>query len=173
MNIIGVLIKNISGYDTLIWIAGFINIIIFFNIRKITNKVHKALYPQKNMALTKMIELNIPKKSDENNDIVNRLNSLFDEEKKGDRLYGIYISLTSIFPLMGIAGTVLALLMIKDFSSASLSTNFTFALTSTFWGVVWGGICKVLEGFIEPKIYRNNEDLRIIRDILKVGGSFE
>lgn len=138
------------------------------------------MHPKKNIPLITMLEQHVSGLSDEVNSEqeidIKRLDDLFEKESKVKRNYSMFISLTSIFPLMGIAGTVLALLTVHDFTAELIKNNFLSALTSTFWGVVWGGVCKVFEGFIEPLISKNTSELEIIRQILKkkkVGESFE
>lgn len=171
MNFIEIIMQNIMGYDALIWVVAIINLVLYIKIKSNTNEINKELHPKKNIPLSTMLEVYISQNSkgsiDKERIEIKKLDKLFEKEDKAKKFFSIFISITSIFPLMGIAGTVLALLMVQDFSSEIVVNNFSSALTSTLWGVVWGGICKICEGFIEPLLSQNNEELRIIRQILK------
>lgn len=64
-----------------------------------------------------------------------------------------YLVLTTIFPLLGILGTVCGLLQMKsDFSQ--VYTAFLLALSSTFYGLVAAIISKVGEGLFSSDIDR-------------------
>ena len=64
-----------------------------------------------------------------------------------------YSILTTIFPLLGILGTVCALLQVRgDFSN--VKGGFMLALSSTFWGLVAAIVSKAGEGFFSPDIDR-------------------
>lgn len=67
--------------------------------------------------------------------------------------YSAYYTLISIFPLLGMYGTVKSLLML-DFSTsealANAQTNFFDALTSTVWGIIFSIIFKILYALIAP-----------------------
>ena len=180
MKVLILILNNIIGYDGLIFIVGAINLKIYYKIKSTNSKSNEMLYTKNNIPLIYMLELhldNIKNKIDMKNNIdFKKLEELFENERVVNKNYSIFISITSIFPLMGIAGTVLALLTVSEFTSELISQNFLSALTSTFWGVVWGGVFKVLEGFISPMVVKNSSDIDIIRNTLKnkkVGGSFE
>ncbi len=56
----------------------------------------------------------------------------------------IFVNVTSLFPLLGILGTVWSLLnMIND--GANFDSGFYAALTSTLWGLVFAIIFKAVE----------------------------
>lgn len=77
-------------------------------------------------------------------------------------LYGIFINLISIFPLLGMLGTVTALLNLNfEEMNNELVDNFFSALTSTFWGAVFGMIFKVLDAIPNYYVESNNESYRI------------
>jgi len=49
-------------------------------------------------------------------------------------------------PLLGTLGTVVALIVTTGSSGGeALKADFMYALTSTFWGLVWAVLCKLLE----------------------------
>jgi len=69
--------------------------------------------------------------------------------------YSLFEKIASIFPMLGILGTVLALLpMVNDIEN--MQNNFFIALTSTGWGVffaiIFAGIC---DAFLSPRMEEN------------------
>ena len=86
--------------------------------------------------------------------------------------HNVFITLISFFPLLGMLGTVIALLRL-DISAAddSVKNNFFNALTSTAWGIVFSLVFKGLNALIETdiddfidkseKIIEENEDLTV------------
>lgn len=67
--------------------------------------------------------------------------------------YTIFITLISIFPLLGMLGTVLALLEL-DMSgeTEALKANFFQALDTTMWGIIFAVVFKVINSFFQPFI---------------------
>lgn len=65
--------------------------------------------------------------------------------------YTAFLTCITLFPLLGMLGTVMSLVML-DFSDAqgliSARSNFFVALTSTAWGIIFAIIFKVLNVFI-------------------------
>lgn len=67
--------------------------------------------------------------------------------------YTVFITLISVFPLLGMLGTVIALLGL-DLSgdTESLKANFFQALDTTMWGIVFAVIFKIVNAFFQPFI---------------------
>lgn len=83
----------------------------------------------------------------------------------------LFITIISIFPLLGLFGTVKALLSIdfsNDFSNdlANAQANFFDALTSTAWGIIFAIIFKVVNSVIAPFMERlfDTEEKRLTRN---------
>lgn len=89
---------------------------------------------------------------------VDRVDRIFDSYRKMNTEYTLFITLISIFPLLGMLGTVLALLGL-DMSSAeaisSAKNNFFGALTSTAWGIIFAIAFKI----VNAKFFADAEDL--------------
>ena len=89
---------------------------------------------------------------------VDRVDRIFDSYRKINTRYTLFITLISIFPLLGMLGTVLALLGL-DMSSAeaisSAKNNFFGALTSTAWGIIFAVGFKI----VNAKLFPDVEDL--------------
>ena len=78
-----------------------------------------------------------------------------------NQFYALFANFTAIFPLLGMLGTVKALVMLAP----SLSVNggdveqFFHALTSTAWGIIFAVAFKVLDSFISVRVESNNKEL--------------
>ena len=70
-----------------------------------------------------------------------------------DILYTLAITLISLFPLLGMFGTVKALLEL-DMSQemSALKEHFFSALTSTAWGIIFSVIFKIINSLFQPYI---------------------
>ena len=73
------------------------------------------------------------------------------DRRRLNRWYTMFLTLISIFPLLGMFGTVAALLNL-DFSDPagsidSVKTDFFKALTSTAWGIVFSVVFKLINSW--------------------------
>lgn len=75
--------------------------------------------------------------------------------------YTFYANITSIFPLLGIFGTVCSLVDLS--STGDISANFATALDTTIFGLIWAMFFKVLDSLISSKLDRalDEADYRI------------
>ena len=74
------------------------------------------------------------------------INELFSLREHMNSLYAYYTSITSIFPLLGMFGTVVSLIPMVDKMGEQSTGLFFTALTSTFWGILSAIICKIWNG---------------------------
>ncbi|MDE6777473.1 MAG: MotA/TolQ/ExbB proton channel family protein, partial [Oscillospiraceae bacterium] len=70
--------------------------------------------------------------------------------------YSLFVNAIAIFPLLGMLGTVFALLKLSS-GSDMLINNFYGALTSTWWGLVFAVIFKILDAFVSAKVEANEK----------------
>ena len=77
---------------------------------------------------------------------------MINERRKVNFFYSMYNNITSIFPLMGILGTVISLISMVNKSSEQIQDNFMLALTSTLWGIIFAIIFKALNGYLSSVI---------------------
>ncbi|MBR4201872.1 MAG: hypothetical protein IKQ91_11515 [Oscillospiraceae bacterium] len=70
-------------------------------------------------------------------------------------IYEVFVTGITIFPLLGMYGTVKALLSL-DFTNDLAGAQFKFfdALTSTAWGIIFAVIFKLLNAFVQPFMER-------------------
>lgn len=150
---IQILIQNLLGYDIIIFFAAFINLLLFIKIKNGLGQIEihfkQTTFLQNELLMNRL-------KTKQYDSSIRKLHGVLDQftdiKHKLDHTSGFYISLTSIFPLLGILGTVIALLSLTDFSNDIVSVNFSLALTSTFWGILFGAISKFGEGFFASKL---------------------
>lgn len=71
-----------------------------------------------------------------------------------NKLYTLFVTLISIFPLLGMLGTVFGLLGL-DLTAGDMNNirdNFFIALTSTAWGIIFSVIFKVIHAWFADYI---------------------
>lgn len=77
-------------------------------------------------------------------------------------LHRVFLTILSIFPLLGMLGTVFGLLGL-DLTNGDMSNirdNFFIALTSTAWGIIFSVFFKIFDALL-------NEDVEDINDSIK------
>lgn len=84
--------------------------------------------------------------------------------------YSVFLTIISLFPLLGMFGTVAALITL-DMSSGvtdEMQSNFFSALTSTAWGIIFSVLFKGINAFFQPyienQIERARKQLHILGD---------
>ncbi|WP_303805150.1 MotA/TolQ/ExbB proton channel family protein [Ruminococcus flavefaciens] len=98
---------------------------------------------------------------------------IYESYKKLNFVYTLFITLISVFPLLGMLGTVSALLGIDMSSSEAISSakdSFFYALSSTFLGIICAIVFKLLNA---AKLY-DIEDiaqrlLKVIKNLRQEG----
>ena len=72
--------------------------------------------------------------------------------------YTLFVTFISIFPILGMLGTVTALLGLDlsgESAAASARTGFFNALTSTAWGIIFAVIFKIVNAVISQSVENN------------------
>ncbi len=159
MELIKAIFGNILGLD------GFIIIIILLNIfvagsmtRKISNRAEDAMRKVVYKPIDDIVEQIGKTSKDEKLDL-HKLKSTIEKQQAW---YQIFISVTSIMPLLGILGTVVSLLNVTALEETVIQANFLTALSSTFWGIVGAIICRVYEGTLTPVVERNQDNFDLL-----------
>lgn len=107
------------------------------------------------------------------NKMVNREFALWKKEKYYSKHiyhcltvgYTMFVTIISIFPLLGMFGTVTALLGLDLSATASESAKASFfnALTSTTWGIIFSVIFKVINALFASSVENN---IQLITDLI-------
>ena len=154
-NLLSVIFMNLWGFDLIIFLTaaftGFIYYLLFKSADRLYKKMHLTVYVPDGEASRKDADREIAslKKSD-----------VAEMRNNTGKLYSLFVNLTGIFPLLGILGTVISLLgMVSDMTD--ISSNFYGALTSTFWGLVFAIVFKILDGVISATIEDNEKTVQL------------
>ena len=76
-----------------------------------------------------------------------------------NQYYALYYNITTMFPLMGMLGTVISLIpMVNSLGTESTGLFFS-ALTSTFWGIVAALIFRLSDASVSYKIEDNEKHM--------------
>lgn len=138
--------------NKIIFIVAIVNVIIFVLTIISEKMIDKLLYRKGNSARKW-----IPDMGWDNNKIV----SLQREYQIMISLYTWYTNITAIFPLLGILGTVAAL--IKEFDDIEgLTGNFMVALSTTFWGILFAILFKGIDAVVSGPMERIIEDTNYV-----------
>ncbi len=162
MSVWKVIWQNLFGFDILIFLTAALNAVFYYFARKLTlnlySQLHKIVFIPSHTEDPEKLAQEL-RKIDEGSIVALRKNS--------EAFYTIFANVTSIFPLLGILGTVVSLLpMVADM--ADMTQNFFAALTSTFWGLVFAIIFKLLDGFLSSRIEDNDKNVTLLLDRRKL-----
>lgn len=153
-SLVGIFIGNLWKFDIIIFVLAFINFWCFVAVRSVTNKLHKKMYytifvpahRTQNPQLSEVCDI-------DETDIISL-------RKRSGVLYNIFSTLTSLFTMLGILGTVISLIPLVD-NMDSIKANFFVALTSTFWGLVFAVIYKILDASVSGRIDDNEKTVAL------------
>jgi len=155
---LAIIVKNLWGYDLLILLLALVN---GFYVYPRAVQASKALRDQ--LQPTIYIPINVLLKEFKGNQEerydLHKIKALKDKEV-------VYMnrltSILAIFPLMGILGTIISLLRMVNLTNGDVIFNFTTALTSTFWGLVFAILFKGLTTSLFSRNEQNSEDFELL-----------
>lgn len=157
-DVIEVIKSNLFGFDKIIFIAALINTAVYCAAKIYTDKLHRKLHKA----------VYVPYRRKDPEAVAEELKRIDEEDvadlrTNSEHWYAIFMNITAIFPLLGILGTVVSLLpMVSDMTN--MQTNFFSALTSTFWGLVFAIIFKLLDGFLSSRIEDNDKSVNLFME---------
>ena len=156
MSVFQVIAQNLLGFDLIIFVAAALNGVCYYFARKNANRLYRKLH---------MIVF-IPSRRSDPESVSKAIRDIDEEQvvamrKRSESLYSVFVNVTSIFPLLGILGTVVSLLPMV-FELSDMQTNFFAALTSTFWGLVFAILFKLLDGFLSSRVADNDKAVDLL-----------
>ena len=166
MSVFQVILENLLGFDLIIFVAAALNGACYYLARKNANALSRKLH----------VTVYVPSRRIDPDSVVKTIRSIDEEKivamrKRSESLYAVFVNVTAIFPLLGILGTVVSLLpMVSELSD--MQTNFFAALTSTFWGLVFAILFKLLDGFLSSRMEDNDKAVNLLlerRELLDEG----
>lgn len=146
---------NLIGYDGLIIIAGIFNGFLAYQLKKQTSLLYEQLNPTVYMPIEQVL-LKVHKEKTIDLHLIRQL------KEKETKLVNLYGSITNLFPLMGILGTIISLIRLVTFSGSEIMINFSTALTSTFWGLIGAIVFKAIGGIVQSQVDTNEEMITIL-----------
>lgn len=162
---IGNILGNLLGYDALIIILAIFNVVfVIKRLKTVTNTLKKKLQTTVYLPIEMLLNL-VETKNNKNID----LHELQELRERELLYYHFFSTVNSIFPLLGILGTIIGLLRMVGMESQLVMSNFTLALTSTFWGLIFSIIFKAVDGVIAPSFYQNQENLQLLFERMDEG----
>lgn len=142
------------GNEIIIAIA-LVNVVIFVCTIRAEKKIEKLLYRKVNSARNFIPDIGWDK---------NKIDELQKGYQRMVSIYTLYTNIIAIFPLLGILGTVAAL--IKEFDNIDrLTENFMVALSTTFFGILFAIIFKGIDAIVSGPMEMIIEDtIYVIRN---------
>ncbi len=153
-----IILDNLFGYDLIIIV---IAILAGFIVLPRASKASEALKKQLQPTLYVPIDVLLGQFKNHKQEKVNLqlIKELKDDEVK---FVSILVTVMSVFPLLGILGTIISLLRMVDLGSQEVLINFTTALTSTFWGLVFAILFKGLTSSLLAQSDQNSENFELL-----------
>lgn len=157
MTFITMILRNLIGIDGLILALAAANFFwVLPKVREHSQNLASQLNPAIYLPITQIMKKIGPSQGQIN---LHQLQFLREKELFH---YQLFVSITSIFPLLGILGTVISLLGLIDFQTQKIMINFSAALTSTFWGLVFAILFKAIDARISSQITFNQENFNLL-----------
>lgn len=123
--------------------AAIINVIMFVWAKIKIKQLDEIVHPKSDRRMGQQADMSI---TDDDCADLNKASAV------ASRLYTLYTNITAIFPLLGIFGTVVSLMKLSG--TEGIADNFSMALTTTFWGLIFAIIFKILDSFISSTLDR-------------------
>lgn len=154
-----VFFSNVIGFDGLIFLAAAVNLFIFLRAMSAADELYQSMRFTSSTA-TYEADVKKMKKRKRNNPDKN----ITEMRTNAVTWYTRYVNVTGIFPLLGIMGTVISLIMITD--GGDMTGEFMAALTSTFWGLVFAVFFRLMDTRVSSRLEIGEElaDLEMERD---------
>lgn len=159
-----IIFKSIASewVNQFIFLAALLNSFFLFKAYKNISLLQKALFKGDSV-----IETFIKERMGQKQDVEERIRTNFSHwealYKETTRWYHLFSNTITVFPLLGIGGTILSIIpTMLDFSQ--VNTYFSLALVSTLLGVVFATIFKFFEGYLSGNYTLISERMRILTD---------
>lgn len=153
-----IIFKNLLGYDSLIiLLALFAGVFIFPRARQASDALQEQLQPTLYVPIDLLMEGFVQGGAKDLD--LHQIKKLKDTEA---RFVNMLQTIISVFPLLGILGTIISLLGMVDLGSQEVLLNFTTALTSTFWGLVFAIGYKGASSMLMAQSDENGENFELL-----------
>ncbi len=157
--IIDVFVKNFMSFDWLIWAMMAVNFAVFFSTRTMVNRIYGHFNFKDYIANLNDDAKAALKEATKKEPGQLTARELLRCREVMNKRYALYSNLTTMFPLMGMLGTVVSLIPMVNSIGTETTGLFFSALTSTFWGIVFALVFKLLDASISYKIDDNEKHM--------------
>jgi len=159
----GIIFKNFTFIDLLIIAAGIWNLLFFY---RRADREAEILHRHFNRT-DRISPLTDDAKARFENVSGQGASSLSPDEilrhrEEMNKNYSSFSIITTMFPLGGMFGTVISLIPMVNSIGAEDTQLFFGALTSTFWGILFALICKIMDTRISYKIDDNEKHVEYL-----------
>ena len=155
----GFILEFISKYGTLgIVLFGIaVAILLFWNGIALSNqkgRIEEALKRKNNIYTLNVISKEIEETADEATAITpDTIRKYENEFNTKCSWHGVLVQCIPIFPLLGILGTVAGLMLqVQGGGIEAMMTSLNTALDTTFWGLIFAILLKVIEAVFPSRI---------------------
>ena len=161
VEILIILKDNFFKFDWIIIVVAIINSFLYRKVRSNTNKIYDHFKPSDKLSKLPKEAIENLKKNTRTEKILSA-NELMILREKMNKTYALYSNFTTIFPLLGMLGTVWALIPMVNTIGTTDTSNFFSALTSTLWGIIVAILFKVLDSTVSYKIEDNEKRIEFL-----------
>ena len=135
--------QNFFTYDWIIFLAAGIDLIVFFISNQTARSLYNSVLPRIHVS-SRYWRGDVDKAREGVT-----YSKIMEKWQRSEFFYNLFGNITATFTLLGILGTVLALLRLMGRGlDQSVNLQFMAALTSTFWGIIFTIIFRVLDSAI-------------------------
>jgi len=162
-SILSVYWNNFLSFDFLIFLLAAVNVYFLVQSLRQSQAIASILYPKGYLPGGWESYGDMKSHYDEVMNIKGE-QTLIEHRRRMNLSYTVFENITTIFPLMGLLGTVISLIpMVKSIGTIEQGLFFS-ALTSTFWGIVFAIIFKGINGYLEAGITEAEKNIQIFLD---------
>lgn len=129
-------------------------VILVFTFR-ITFRLYSKLNPSERLANPQEEKRRYPETLSEVKEFEN---IVLHQRTRMNLFYSLFANAVSIFPLLGMFGTVKSLIGFAGENSAEMELFFQ-ALTSTAWGIIFAVLFKIFDAVISVPVAANNKEV--------------
>jgi len=161
-DLFNIVFGNFWGIDGIICLLAAYNVYLFMLTRERANRVYSYFNRtdrSRNLAESAKEILKVTT----SDDTEISTDELLESRDRMNRVYSLYTTITTMFPLLGMFGTVISLIpMVNTLGTGAISGQFFAALTSTFWGILFAIIFKFMDAFLSYKIEDNEKHMEYL-----------
>jgi biopolymer transport protein ExbB/TolQ len=130
MGTIKIFIENFGVLDCVILVVFLVNLFIYLSLRKQTNRLYKFYNSTDKISnLSEEARQQLKKNTKKEEKLT--VTELLDMREKMNQTYSMFANVTTMFPLLGMFGTVWALIPMVDSIGTTDTSSFFAALTNS------------------------------------------